>query len=100
MIRLNPVYRCIEGTAHGFLAWERQDVIVALIAAVAVGVLSWNLLFGGGAGALALAAITLGRRAWHGRRDYVLLILRRLERRRVYRRLDRDRGYVPYGGLQ
>ena len=97
MLPTNAVYRCIEDTAHGALSWQRQDLAVCGGVSIMAGLVGRHPAYAGIAAVVALMAVTLGRRAWEGRRDYLLLLVRRLERRRVYRRLDPDPRYRPYG---
>jgi hypothetical protein len=97
MLPTNAVYRCIEDTAHGAASWQKQDVALCGAVALLVGLVGRHPVYAGIAAVVALIGVSLGRRAWEERRDYLLLFVRRLERRRVYRRLDPDRSYRPYG---
>lgn len=96
MLPRNQVYRAVEKTAHGMLSWQRQDVIVSgALGAVTAMIMGKPVagLVGFGAG---LVLVLVGRQAWEGRRDYVLLLLRRLQRERHLRALDPDRDYRVY----
>jgi hypothetical protein len=89
------VYRAVEKTAHGMLSWQRQDVITCGIGAVMIGI--WfNILVVVLAFPALLTVVLIGRQAWEGRRDYLLLLIRRFERKRHYRALDRDSAYRVY----
>lgn len=96
MLPANAVYRCIEDTAHGTLSWQRQNLAVCAGVSVLVGGVARHPLAAVVAAVATLVAITLGRRAWENRRDYLVLFARRFERRRVHRILDPDRRYRPY----
>ncbi len=92
----NKVHRCIEDTAHGAMSLQRQDLILSAGVAVFAFLIVQQPAAGVVAGAVMLGVVLLGRRAWEGRRDYLPLLVRRLEKRRVFRALDPDTGARPY----
>ena len=45
VLPVNPVYRCVEGSAHGVLSWQRQDVAASAVVATMAAALGGHGVF-------------------------------------------------------
>ena len=93
----NHCYRAVERTAHGMVSWQRQDILACLVGAGVTALLA-PLIAAACAFAALMLAVLVGRQFWQGRRDYLLLLTRRLASPRTLRILDPDLKYQPYDG--